>query len=196
MSERCVGVVERSRIVDGSAIRPGDVVVGLESSGLHSNGFSLVRKAVFEARNLKINAHVPELGLSVAQLLLAPTRIYVRPLLDLLGREQRKPAIHGLAHVTGGAAADNPLCSTWLGWSVPACWQGIQAPLSGDVNQNICGIGANCDQRGGTGATPRKPRKREHDAVGCGSRSSPSRSPPARIRSWVCRPTRSLARSP
>ncbi|MGQ0637447.1 MAG: phosphoribosylformylglycinamidine cyclo-ligase [Planctomycetaceae bacterium] len=103
----CVGVVERRRMVDGSAIRSGDVVLGLESAGLHSNGYSLVRKAVFEAGRLTIDAHVPELKASVGQALLTPTRIYVRPVLDLLRREPKKPAIRGLAHSTGGGIAAN-----------------------------------------------------------------------------------------
>lgn len=103
----CVGVAERRRIIDGTKIKPGDVVLGLESSGLHSNGYSLVRKAVFEAAELSIDEHVAQLGQSVGQALLAPTRIYVRPVLDLLRRNEDKPAIRGMAHITGGGLADN-----------------------------------------------------------------------------------------
>lgn len=102
-----VGVVERKQIVDGTAIRPGDVVLGLESSGLHSNGFSLVRKAVFEAGKLGIDDRIPELEATVGQVLLTPTRIYVRPIVELLRRKRGRSAIHGLAHITGGGIAGN-----------------------------------------------------------------------------------------
>jgi phosphoribosylformylglycinamidine cyclo-ligase len=103
----CVGVVERKRLVDGTGIRAGDVVIGLESSGLHSNGFSLVRKAVFDRAGLAIDEQVAELGQSVRQALLAPTRIYVKPILDLIHKKPHKPVIRGMAHITGGGIADN-----------------------------------------------------------------------------------------
>ncbi len=103
----CVGVVERKRIVDGQGIKPGDVVIGLESSGLHSNGFSLVRKAVFEHAELKFDTQVAELGQTVGTALLTPTRIYVKPILDLIHKKPRKPLIRGMAHITGGGIADN-----------------------------------------------------------------------------------------
>lgn len=103
----CVGIVERKRIIDGAAIKPGDVVIGLESSGLHSNGFSLVRKAIFEQARLKVDDRVAELGQTVGQALLAPTRIYVRPLLDVLHKKGGKPVFRGMAHITGGGIADN-----------------------------------------------------------------------------------------
>lgn len=103
----CVGVVERKRLIDGRGIKPGDVVVGLASSGLHSNGYSLVRKAVFERGGLKIDDNIAELGQTVEQALLTPTRIYVKPILDLLGRKRRKQVIRGMAHITGGGLADN-----------------------------------------------------------------------------------------
>ena len=85
----CVGVVERKRIIDGSRIKPGDVVLGLESAGLHSNGYSLVRKAVFDRGGLKIGDQVAELGQTVGQALLTPTRIYAKPILDVLGTKLR-----------------------------------------------------------------------------------------------------------
>jgi phosphoribosylformylglycinamidine cyclo-ligase len=103
----CVGVVERKRIVDGRKIKPGDMVLGLESSGLHSNGYSLIRKAVFDAGKLGIDDQVPELGQTVGQALLTPTRIYVRPVLELLGRKWGRSAIRGMAHITGGGLAAN-----------------------------------------------------------------------------------------
>ncbi len=103
----CVGVVERKRIIDGTGIKPGDVVIGLESSGLHSNGFSLVRKAVFDRAGLAIDDEVPELGQAVGTALLIPTRIYVKPILDVLRKKPGKPVIRGMAHITGGGIADN-----------------------------------------------------------------------------------------
>ena len=107
MAGFCVGVVERKRIIDGSRIKPGDVVIGLESSGLHSNGFSLVRKAVFERAGLAIERQVPELAQSLGTALLTPTRIYVKPILDVLEMKAGKPIIRGMAHITGGGIADN-----------------------------------------------------------------------------------------
>ncbi|MSR56724.1 MAG: phosphoribosylformylglycinamidine cyclo-ligase [Planctomycetaceae bacterium] len=103
----CVGVVERKQIIDGQRIKPGDLLLGLESSGLHSNGYSLVRKAVFEAGKLGINDQVAELGQTVGQALLTPTRIYVRPVLNLLQRKRSRSVIGGMAHITGGGLAGN-----------------------------------------------------------------------------------------
>jgi phosphoribosylformylglycinamidine cyclo-ligase len=103
----CVAVVERKEIIDGSKIAPGDLVIGLASSGFHSNGYSLIRKAVFERAGLKIDAHIPELGETVGQALLTPTRIYVRPVLDLLEQKKIRPAVRGMAHITGGGLVDN-----------------------------------------------------------------------------------------
>ncbi|MGA2192388.1 MAG: phosphoribosylformylglycinamidine cyclo-ligase [Nitrospirota bacterium] len=99
-----VGVVERSAIIDGSRIKHGDAVIGLASSGLHSNGYSLARKVFFEAAGLKIDSYVPELGKTVADELLTPTRIYVKNVLKLL--EVFK--IKGLAHITGGGIENLP----------------------------------------------------------------------------------------
>ena len=104
----CVGVVERDRIVDGRAIQPGDLVLGLASSGLHSNGYSLVRKIVFEATGLKVGDFVKELGRTVGEELLEPTRIYVRPVQKILRHYPvKKRVVRGLAHITGGGLIDN-----------------------------------------------------------------------------------------
>ncbi len=104
----CVGVVEREHIIDGRAIRPGDVVLGLASSGLHSNGFSLVRKVVFEHAGLRVNDFVPELKRTVGEELLEPTRIYVRAIKNLLRHYPvKKRVVRGLAHITGGGLVDN-----------------------------------------------------------------------------------------
>ena len=97
----CVGVVELDRIVTGAAIRPGDALIGLPSSGLHSNGYTLARRVL---EPLGLDATPPELGgATVADALLAPTTIYVRAVLDLL---RSGVPVHGLAHITGGGLAN------------------------------------------------------------------------------------------
>ena len=103
----CVGVVEKRRMIDGRAIAAEDVVIGLASSGLHSNGYSLVRKIVFDIAGLKIGDHVAALGRKVGEALLEPTRIYVRPVRRVLSRYRVKAVVHGLAHITGGGLHEN-----------------------------------------------------------------------------------------
>jgi len=98
-----VGVVERSRLINGSAIKEGDVLVGLKSSGLHSNGYSLVRKVLLEEAGMKLDDQVEELGQTLGEALLTPTRIYVQPILSLLNEVE----IRGMAHITGGGIAEN-----------------------------------------------------------------------------------------
>ena len=99
----CVGAVERNRVLTGRDIAPGDVILGLASSGVHSNGFSLVRR-IIEQDGWKLDQPFPaEGGRSVSDVLLEPTRIYVRALLPLV-QEQR---IKGLAHITGGGLLEN-----------------------------------------------------------------------------------------
>lgn len=98
-----VGVVEKSKLIDGSKVRAGDVLVGIASSGVHSNGFSLVRKIVREA-GLDLSARYPELGeRTLGEVLLTPTRIYVRQVLALL----REIDVHGIGHITGGGFDEN-----------------------------------------------------------------------------------------
>jgi len=96
-----VGIVEREKILDGSRVRHGDLLVALPSAGLHTNGFSLARKVFFELSGLDVNDPVEELGGTVGQLLLAEHRCYLRPLEPLLER------VHALAHITGGGLTDN-----------------------------------------------------------------------------------------
>jgi phosphoribosylformylglycinamidine cyclo-ligase len=103
----CVGVVERRRVIDGRAIAAGDVVLGLASSGLHSNGFSLVRKVVFERAGLAADDYIDELSSSVGDALLTPTRIYVQPLRKILAHYKVKGVVHGIAHITGGGLLEN-----------------------------------------------------------------------------------------
>jgi phosphoribosylformylglycinamidine cyclo-ligase len=98
-----VGMVDNEKIVDGSEIRPGHQLIGIASSGLHSNGYSLVRKICFEVLGLKVDSHVPELGKSIGEELLTPTRIYAETIQSLI----RDLPIQGLAHITGGGITDN-----------------------------------------------------------------------------------------
>jgi phosphoribosylformylglycinamidine cyclo-ligase len=99
----CVGIAERCALLDGSGVRPGDALLGLASSGLHSNGYSLVRKIFLERLKWKLDKYVPELGRSLGEELLIPTRIYVKSLLRLMGRIPVK----ALAHITGGGLLEN-----------------------------------------------------------------------------------------
>jgi phosphoribosylformylglycinamidine cyclo-ligase len=96
----CVGVVEKDAIIDGSKTRAGDVVLGLPSSGPHSNGFSLIRK-ILQLSGADLQADLQ--GVSLIDRLMAPTRIYVKPLLALM----REVSPHGLSHITGGGLVDN-----------------------------------------------------------------------------------------
>ena len=108
MAGFCVGVVERDHIIDGRHVRVGDVVIGLTSTGLHSNGYSLARKVVFDHAKLDISTHVPELGTTVGAALLEPTRIYVRALSSVLRNYPvKRTVIRGLAHITGEGLEGN-----------------------------------------------------------------------------------------
>jgi phosphoribosylformylglycinamidine cyclo-ligase len=99
----CVGAVERDRLLTGANIAPGDAILGLASSGVHSNGFSLVRRIVEQEHWDLARPFPSEDGRTLAEVLLGPTRIYVRPLLPLV-QERR---INGLAHITGGGLIEN-----------------------------------------------------------------------------------------
>jgi phosphoribosylformylglycinamidine cyclo-ligase len=109
MAGFCVGVVERDYIIDGRTVRAGDRVVGLASTGLHSNGYSLARKVVFEHAGLTAGAFVPELGETVGEALLRPTRIYARALRAVLRNYpvKRRGVVRGLAHITGEGLEGN-----------------------------------------------------------------------------------------
>jgi phosphoribosylformylglycinamidine cyclo-ligase len=135
----CVGIVEKSQILDGSQVQVGDVAIGLASQGIHSNGFSLVRKIV-EAASVDLGDRLDELeGEPLGEVLLAPTRIYVKPVLAAL---QAGLEIHSMAHITGGGLPENlPRC---LGagqsiqvhsdtWVVPPIFSWLAA--TGSVNR-------------------------------------------------------------
>jgi amidophosphoribosyltransferase len=99
-----VGAVKRSEIIDGSTIQAGDILIGLASSGLHSNGFSLARHVLFDIADLSLSDEPQELGRPLVEELLEPTVIYVKPILNLA----KAVKIRGLAHITGGGLIDNP----------------------------------------------------------------------------------------
>jgi phosphoribosylformylglycinamidine cyclo-ligase len=127
-----VGLVDRAKIVDGSAIEPGDAIVGLPSAGLHTNGYSLARHVFFQVHGLAPADVLPELGTSLADALLAPHRSYlraVRPLLD-------HGLVKGMAHITGGGLTENVPrmlpsgCGVRIdrrSWQVPPIFQVLQA---------------------------------------------------------------------
>lgn len=98
-----VGIVDREKIIDGSTIEEGDLIVGLPSSGVHSNGYSLVRKIFFESAKLDIDKYIPELKTTLGEELLKPTRIYTNPLYELV----EKFNIKGISHITGGGFYEN-----------------------------------------------------------------------------------------
>jgi phosphoribosylformylglycinamidine cyclo-ligase len=98
-----VGVVERSQIIDGSDIAVGHHIIGLASSGLHANGFSLVRKVLLDQHRYNLADHIPFLGLTLGEALLEPTKIYVETILNL----RRDFPLAGIAHITGGGLTDN-----------------------------------------------------------------------------------------
>lgn len=98
----CVGVVDKKKIIDNKTIEVGDKVIGLASSGVHSNGFSLVRK-VFDINKENLNEYIEELGTTIGEALLKPTKIYVKPILKLI--EEVK--VKGISHITGGGFYEN-----------------------------------------------------------------------------------------
>ena len=98
-----VGIVDKSKLLTGADIKAGDVLLGLPSSGVHSNGFSLVRKIVFDRMNMKLTDEVPEFGKTLGEELLTPTRLYPKAVLPLL----QKGLLKGMVHITGGGFYDN-----------------------------------------------------------------------------------------
>jgi len=98
-----VGVAERSKLITGEKIEPGDVLIGLPSSGLHSNGYSLVRKICFDVQGFTIDQHIPELGKTLGEELLIPTNLYPKACLPLIENFE----IRGMIHITGGGFYEN-----------------------------------------------------------------------------------------
>ena len=98
-----VGVVDKPKIIDGKGIHPGDAILGLASSGLHSNGYSLVRRVFFDEAKLTVTSSLPELNRPLGDVLLTPTRIYAKQILALV----KEFPIKGIAHITGGGITEN-----------------------------------------------------------------------------------------
>ena len=144
----CQGVVEEDNIIESSQVRTGDVLIGLQSSGLHSNGYSLVRKVI---DNNNIDIHQQKIGETLLRdLLLAPTRIYVQPLLKLF----RSVPVHAIAHITGGGLLENiprvlPKRTCAMinsdSWQMPTIFQWLQKTGNIDMAEMYrsfnCGIG-------------------------------------------------------
>ncbi|MBC9784750.1 phosphoribosylformylglycinamidine cyclo-ligase [Heliobacterium chlorum] len=145
-----VGVVDRKKIINGSTICPGDVILGIPSSGLHSNGYSLARKVFFDHCGHNTDTFLPELGKTVGEELLTPTRIYVKPVLSVL----KEIDIKGMAHITGGGITENVprvlpkgvQAAIELGqWPIPPVFSALKA--KGNVAESEmlrtfnCGIG-------------------------------------------------------
>jgi phosphoribosylformylglycinamidine cyclo-ligase len=143
----CVGVVEKSRIIDGAKVKAGDVLIGMASSGAHSNGYSLIRK-VIEVSNADLNIAFD--GATLGERLLEPTRIYVKPVLALL----EKVDVHALAHITGGGLLENlprvmPENTQAIiqrsSWSQPAIFDWLQEQGNIEATEMYrtfnCGIG-------------------------------------------------------
>lgn len=134
-----VGLVDNNKIVDGSEIGVGHQLIGIAATGLHSNGYSLVRKICFDHLKLDVNAHMPEFGHTLGEELLMPTRIYAEIIQSLI----KGLPIQGLAHITGGGISDNILriipqaCGLVLkrnSWEVPPIFSFLQA--AGNVEDN------------------------------------------------------------
>jgi phosphoribosylformylglycinamidine cyclo-ligase len=98
-----VGVVEKSKLIDGSKVKTGDVLIGIPSSGVHSNGFSLVRKIVLKDHHFDLTQHFDELNGPLGEVLLTPTKIYVKPVLEVL----KSVDVHAICHITGGGFDEN-----------------------------------------------------------------------------------------
>ncbi len=150
MAGFAVGIVDNSQIIDGSTIGVGDRIIGIPSSGLHSNGYSLARRILFDKLGLKPDTFVPEFNRTVAEEMLEPTVIYVETVLNLL----RKHRVHGMAHITGGGFYDNIArilpkpCKAliWEGsWDVPPIFSFMRekggVPAEEMYNVFNCGIG-------------------------------------------------------
>jgi len=126
-----VGLVEKEHIIDGTAIRAGDVLIGLPSSGIHTNGFSLVRKVLFEQKGYSVERHVDDLGLPLGEELLRTHKSYLQVIQEVI----KQNGVHGISHITGGGIVANTtrlLDKTlmveidWSSWDVPPIFRLIQ----------------------------------------------------------------------
>ncbi|GAX62237.1 phosphoribosylaminoimidazole synthetase [Candidatus Scalindua japonica] len=147
-----VGVVEKNKIINGKGIVAGDIVIGLRSNGLHSNGFSLVRKVLFEKAKLDVNSKIKTIDGTIGDELLKPTRIYVKSIRALLRHYQTKKVVKGMAHITGGGLIENiprvlpEGCSVRIKkctWPVPEIFGEIQkrGKIDEDEMYNVLNMG-------------------------------------------------------
>ncbi|HIJ69971.1 MAG TPA: phosphoribosylformylglycinamidine cyclo-ligase [Planctomycetes bacterium] len=144
MAGFAVGVVEKGRIINGANMQKGDVILGLASSGLHSNGYTLARDICFNKAGLKVNDTVDELdGAVLGDVLLEPTRIYVKPIVKLLAQYKVKKVVRAMAHITGGGLVGNiprvlpKECNAVINkssWTVPGVFSFLQK--AGPVEEN------------------------------------------------------------
>ncbi len=135
-----VGIVDNAKIIDGSEIRNGHKLIGIASSGVHSNGFSLVRKICFDACQYKVDTHIPDLGKTLGEELITPTRIYCNTLMGLA----RDLPIHGIAHITGGGIDENIIrvipnvCKVKIetgSWEIPPVFSFLQKAGNVDAHE-------------------------------------------------------------
>ncbi len=140
MAGFAVGVADRKKIIDGSKIKEGNVVIGIPSSGIHSNGYSLVRKLFFDKLKMSVNDYVEELGTTLGETLLAPTKIYAAACNAVL----EKSSVNGIVHITGGGFYENipRIIPEGLGveislgsWEIPAVFQYIQNKGNVDMKE-------------------------------------------------------------
>lgn len=153
MAGFAVGVVEKDRMITGERVEPGDVVLGLASSGLHSNGYTLARKICFDRAKLTMDAPVADLGgVRLADVLLEPTRIYVPAVVKLLSQYKVKRVVHAMAHITGGGLVGNiprvlpKTCNAVIqrtSWPVPDVFAFLQAagPVEPDEMLRVFNMG-------------------------------------------------------
>ena len=103
LSGFAVGIVDKEKVIDGSKIKEGDIIIGIASNGLHSNGYSLVRRLFFDLKKMDVNTYIPDIGTTLGKELLKPTRIYNKAFIAL----KASLKIKGMAHITGGGIPDN-----------------------------------------------------------------------------------------
>jgi phosphoribosylformylglycinamidine cyclo-ligase len=132
----CVGVVEKKEIIDGRSIGQGDIIIGLRSSGIHSNGLSLARKALFEKKKYRYDAGHPLLSRTLIEELLIPTRIYTDPVCDVV----KNVAVKGIAHITGGGVLGNIIRLLPSGVKPKIYWEKISTPPVFHIIEDAGGI--------------------------------------------------------
>ena len=161
----CVGVVEKEEIIDGSKVKAGDALIGLASSGAHSNGYSLIRK-ILEVNDIPLESLTDKQldGKPLADLLLEPTRIYVKPMLELIG----KGMVNAMSHITGGGLLENiprvlpegtKAVIDTTSWEIPALFRWLQE--GGNVEQKEMYRTLNC----GVGMVVAVPAERKQEAI-------------------------------